>query len=75
MRGRISALEDALRTLQASVVDEPHPLLLTDETASTGTRASPGSQSSSDPRSGPPLTREDEEFLDAFGEYTPLRHR
>ena len=66
MRSRITSLEDALQTLQASVSDEPHPLLLTDETANTS-RVSPASHSSSDPISGPSLTREDEEFLDAFG--------
>lgn len=70
MRGRIGSLEEALRCLQSSVSDDPHPLLLTDETAMDTSNDTRGSGPFNDPSliPGPPLTREDEEFLDAFGE-------
>ncbi len=61
LRNRVSSLEDALRVLQATVTDDPHPLLVND-------MVEDGSQSRRrTPLNGPPPTREDEEFLDAFG--------
>ena len=62
LRARSSALEDALRSLQAAVCDEPHPLL--SEDAQMSSESSPHSASD-----GPLLTREDEAFLDSFGIY------
>lgn len=62
LRDRCLELEDGLRTLQAAITDEPHPLLRED----SSTDNSPHS-SSAPPPDGPLLTREDEEFLDAFG--------
>ena len=74
MRARIGSLEDALRALQSSVSDDPHPLLLTNGSAMDSTNDAQVSGPSSDPSPipGPPLTREDEEFLDAFGEFIDL---
>ena len=62
LRDRCAKLEDGLRTLQAAVTDEPHPLLREDSSSD----ASPSS-SGAPPPDGPLLSREDEEFLDAFG--------
>ncbi|KAH9950983.1 fungal-specific transcription factor domain-containing protein [Amylocystis lapponica] len=63
LRARSAALEDALKSLQAAVCDEPHPLLAEDTQRSN-------SDSSSSPPDGPLLSREDEEFLDSFGTLT-----
>ncbi|KAJ3547759.1 hypothetical protein NM688_g5369 [Phlebia brevispora] len=71
MRARISSLEDALRALQESVTDDPHPLLLSDETAmDTSGDAAVNTRTPGESIPGPPLTREDEEFLDSFGTLT-----
>ena len=67
--GRIRALEDALRILQASVSTEPHPLLVANEVAP------PEASTSSIPSIPTTIARpvvsnrdEDEEVsLDAFG--------
>lgn len=64
LRARCTTLEDGLRTLQAAVTDDPHPLLRDD--LDTSTESSP-SASGAPPPEGPLLTQEDEEFLDAFG--------
>ena len=63
LRKRVASLEDALRTLQSAVSDDPHPLL--QEDAMDDKDGSSNHKSS--PVTGPPLSREDEEFLDAFG--------
>ncbi|KAI0732426.1 fungal-specific transcription factor domain-containing protein [Fomitopsis betulina] len=67
LRARCTTLEDGLRTLQAAVTDDPHPLLRDD--LDTSTESSP-SASGAPPPEGPLLTQEDEEFLDAFGTLT-----
>ena len=78
LRGRVKALEGALRTLQADVSDEPHPLLLdTDESTAiidstpTAGPSNPKSTSSQTAERDPPqaMTREDEEFVGAFGAF------
>ena len=76
LRGRVKALEGALRTLQADVTDDPHPLLLdTDEataiidtspTLGPSTIRSPR-QPIPEPEAPPAMSREDEEFIGAFG--------
>ncbi|KAH9837369.1 fungal-specific transcription factor domain-containing protein [Rhodofomes roseus] len=66
LRDRCGKLEYALRTLQAAVSDEPHPLLR--EESSMDVPPSVGSSGSSP--GGPLLTQEDEEILDAFGTLT-----
>ena len=67
MRSRINGREDALRSLQASVSDEPHPLLNGDDNAAEAQRFLAATRNGGDSIPGPSLTREDEEFLDAFG--------
>ena len=67
MRSRINGLEDALRSLQASVSDEPHPLLNGDDNSAEAQRFLAATRNGGDSIPGPSLTREDEEFLDAFG--------
>lgn len=62
LRKRVTSLEDALRVLQSAVSDDPHPLLAEDAMDDKD-----GSRQKSSPITGPPLSREDEEFLDAFG--------
>ncbi|KZT73240.1 hypothetical protein DAEQUDRAFT_662513, partial [Daedalea quercina L-15889] len=66
LRERCTKLEDALRTLQAAITDEPHPLLRDESTMDT----TPSAGSSGSSPSGPLLTEEDEEILDAFGTLT-----
>lgn len=63
LRARSAALEDALRTLQAAVSDEPHPLLLEDSMQITERQNGSSTE-------GPLLSREEEEVLDAFGTLT-----
>lgn len=65
LRKRVTSLEDALRVLQSAVSDDPHPLLVEDMMDDNT-----GTQRKSSPLTGPPLSREDEEFLDAFGTLT-----
>ncbi|KAH8099453.1 fungal-specific transcription factor domain-containing protein [Cristinia sonorae] len=66
LRKRVSSLEDALRTLQSAVSDDPHPLLQQEDAMDDRD----GSRHKGSPITGPPLSREDEEFLDAFGTLT-----
>ena len=66
-RSRISILEAGLKALQASISDEPHPLLAADEGVIDASRVLAGGRHGAESITGPPLTREDEEFLDAFG--------
>ncbi|KAJ7083350.1 fungal-specific transcription factor domain-containing protein [Mycena belliarum] len=80
--GRIRDLEEALRTLQESVSDQPHPLLRTDllhmkavPPSSPPEEASPASSGSStlvsDDVPDPSQARtEEENFVDAFGTLT-----
>ncbi|GJF00201.1 fungal-specific transcription factor domain-containing protein [Phanerochaete sordida] len=80
LRGRVKALENGLRTLQADVSDDPHPLLLdTDEaTAIIDTSPTPGPSSTHrSPQELPSelepphaMSRDDEEFVGAFGTLT-----
>ncbi|KAI0962091.1 hypothetical protein AcV7_001012 [Taiwanofungus camphoratus] len=64
LQNRSAALEDALRTLQAVVCDEPHPLLRDESMQANLERPS------SYPPDGPLLSQEDEEILDSFGTLT-----
>ncbi|CCL98901.1 uncharacterized protein FIBRA_00908 [Fibroporia radiculosa] len=66
LRSRSAALEDALRTLQASVCDEPHPLLAQED----GMQVSPSERSSASPAHASSAPREDEDFIDVFGTLT-----
>ncbi|KZT08809.1 uncharacterized protein LAESUDRAFT_648494 [Laetiporus sulphureus 93-53] len=66
LRNRSTALEEALRTLQAAVSDEPHPLLQESSIQAGPAECSP----SRGVPDGPLLSREDEEILDAFGTLT-----
>ncbi|KAI0652601.1 fungal-specific transcription factor domain-containing protein [Trametes meyenii] len=76
LEGRSKTLEDALRTIQSAVSDEPHPLL--QEGESTNGAATTGSSSESSPASHnhfsppevPTLTPDEEDILDAFGTLT-----
>ncbi|TCD62867.1 hypothetical protein EIP91_006273 [Steccherinum ochraceum] len=65
LRKRNTSLEDALRVLQSAVSDDQHPLLMDDAMDDRDP-----SRHKSAPLTGPPLSREDEEFLDAFGTLT-----
>ncbi|GBE77611.1 hypothetical protein SCP_0104910 [Sparassis crispa] len=65
LRTRCATLEDALRTLQAKITDEPHPLL-SDSPNSSGTPEWSGGPTPD----GPLLSRADEEVLDSFGTLT-----
>lgn len=67
LRDRSATLEEALRTLQAAVSDDPHPLLQNDSDSPSST-AVDHSSSSSSPADGPRLSSEEERILDAFGE-------
>ncbi|KAI0673870.1 fungal-specific transcription factor domain-containing protein [Trametes maxima] len=75
LESRSKTLEDALRTIQSAVSDEPHPLL--QEGESTNGAAGAGSSSSSpasqhhfSPPEVPTLTPDEEDVLDAFGTLT-----
>ncbi|KAJ7146435.1 fungal-specific transcription factor domain-containing protein [Mycena epipterygia] len=84
--GRIRELEDALRVLQETMSDRPHPLLRTDllhiktvppHPASDGSSSSPsGSRNSSSTLASDeipdllPARSEEENFIDAFGTLT-----
>ncbi|EKM61712.1 uncharacterized protein PHACADRAFT_204880 [Phanerochaete carnosa HHB-10118-sp] len=80
LRGRVKALEGALHALQADVSDDPHPLLIdTDEsTAIIDPTATPvpatvhHSPPDQHPEQESPqaMSREDEEFIGAFGTLT-----
>ena len=75
LRARVKALEEGLRVLQADVSDDPHPLLLESESG-----AQPADRPSPSPANGaappldaqeivtPAISREEEEFIGAFGE-------
>lgn len=68
LRNRSAALEDALRSLQAAVSDDPHPLLQNDsESPSHASGDHSTSSSSGSPADGPGLSQEEERILDAFG--------
>ncbi|KAI0789552.1 fungal-specific transcription factor domain-containing protein [Abortiporus biennis] len=64
LRNRVHTLEDALRVIQSHISDDPHPLLQDDMVEDKSSR------NKCPPAFGQPLTREDEEFLDAFGTLT-----
>ncbi|KAI0095188.1 hypothetical protein BDY19DRAFT_1039110 [Irpex rosettiformis] len=67
LRGRVHELEDALRTLQSNISDNPHPLLTGSPAVASVTNSPvPPNDSSS---SAPPC-KDDEEFIDAFGTLT-----
>ncbi|KAJ7511773.1 fungal-specific transcription factor domain-containing protein [Mycena galericulata] len=70
---RIRELEDALRTLQETVSDRPHPLLRTDllhlKTRPASDDASPSSNGSGSSYEVPERS-EEESFIDAFGTLT-----
>ncbi|PCH34306.1 hypothetical protein WOLCODRAFT_95215 [Wolfiporia cocos MD-104 SS10] len=66
LRERSAALEEALRTLQAAVSDEPHPLLRENAMAVGSSERASGPSISA----GPLLSRDDEDILDAFGTLT-----
>lgn len=66
-RDRVQTLEEALRTLQANVSDDVHPLLH-GKPAIEATSGSPIPRAViNDTAFNPNTSREDEEFLDAFG--------
>ena len=65
LRARVHELEDALGTLQSTITDHPHPLLA-GAPAVNPVSDSPISSNGAAPC--PTLTKEDEEFIDAFGE-------
>jgi len=70
LRGRVCELEDALRSLQASVSTEPHPLLKVQPEAPQGGPSSNFTQSSSRITPEPeaePLSSVEDSFVDAFG--------
>ena len=74
LQTRSNALETALRTIQAAVSDEPHPLLCENAGVSVVAHCGSGSDCSSicgqSPQadaSVPHLTAEEEDALDAFG--------
>lgn len=64
LRNRVISLEDALRVLQAAVTDDPHPLLADDMVED---KASSNAGRRATPLNGPSVSRDEEEFLDAFG--------
>ena len=66
LRSRVRELEDALHTLQSNVADHPHPLL-GGSTAVDSVTSSPIPPDQ--PTTNPPLSRDDDEFIDAFGIY------
>ncbi|KAI0640171.1 fungal-specific transcription factor domain-containing protein [Trametes polyzona] len=71
LKKRSATLEDALRSIQAAVSDEPHPLLREGENGSSSSSAnSPASQTNGSPIEGPSLSADEEEVLDAFGTLT-----
>lgn len=72
LRNRVGTLEEALRILQANFSDDPHPLLR-GEPAFDSASASPMPRvvpptCSSGPSTG--LPRDEEEFIDAFGQWS-----
>lgn len=70
LRKRVTELEDALRSLQAAVTDEPHPLLYDD-----ADQMNASADRSGNIPDGPLLSAEEEEVLDAFGMLTlPLHY-
>ena len=71
LRERVRTLEDALRVLQANVSDDPHPLLQGSAAVSSATGLP--MPRPNEPYSARVLTREDEEFLDAFGKLLSRR--
>ncbi|KAI0828999.1 fungal-specific transcription factor domain-containing protein [Trametes gibbosa] len=73
LKSRSAALENALRTIQAAVSDEPHPLLREAENGTGGgsnSSDSPASQTNGSPVDGPVLSADEEDVLDAFGTLT-----
>ena len=71
-RERVQTLEDALRMLQANVSDDPHPLLQ-GKPSLEGLSGSPMPRAAADAGPATTASREDEEFLDAFGTASHVR--
>lgn len=71
LKGRSAALENALRTIQAAISDEPHPLLREGENGAGSSGSAAESPSSShangSPGDIPALSADEEDVLDAFG--------
>ncbi|KAH9897653.1 fungal-specific transcription factor domain-containing protein [Cubamyces lactineus] len=76
LQNRSKTLEDALRTIQAAVSDEQHPLLVEGENGAASSPSASASASMSSPSSNesaseaPSLTVEEADVLDAFGTLT-----
>ncbi|EIW63909.1 uncharacterized protein TRAVEDRAFT_157688 [Trametes versicolor FP-101664 SS1] len=74
LKGRSAALENALRTIQAAISDEPHPLLREGENGAGSGGSAAESPSSShangSPGDIPALSADEEDVLDAFGTLT-----
>ncbi|KAI0354704.1 hypothetical protein OH77DRAFT_1425802 [Trametes cingulata] len=70
LQNRSNALENALRTIQAAVSDEPHPLLQEGENGATSSSSESPASHFSPPSDATTLSAEEEDVLDAFGTLT-----